>query len=76
MDPQGPLPKMNAFLLSWIAYAGGALLGALGARELPHRGFLVPMALAMASLVAVSLTPERFDPERGDDGTASARRLL
>ena len=56
--------KASAFLLSWIGYAGGALLGALGARDFPDHGFLLPMILALVSVVAVTLTP--------DDSAASA----
>jgi uncharacterized membrane protein YoaK (UPF0700 family) len=44
--------------LSWIGYAGGAVLGALGAKGFPHHAFLVPMILALASAAAVMLTPE------------------
>jgi uncharacterized membrane protein YoaK (UPF0700 family) len=58
MEAHESLPKMSAFLLSWVAYAGGALLGALGARDLPQHVFLFPMILAVAAMAAVALTPE------------------
>lgn len=63
-NPRDSLPKVSAFLLSWITYAGGAFLGAISALDLPHHGFLVPMILAVASVVAVTLMPERHDAER------------
>jgi uncharacterized membrane protein YoaK (UPF0700 family) len=59
-DARNSLTKASAFLLSWIGYAGGAVLGALGAKGLPHHAFLVPMILTLASAVAVMLTPERL----------------
>ena len=58
-EPGESLPKMSAFLLSWIAYAAGASLGALGARDLPQHVFLLPMILAVAAMAAVALTPEQ-----------------
>jgi uncharacterized membrane protein YoaK (UPF0700 family) len=58
MEPHDSLSKVSAFLLSWIAYAGGALLGSLGARSFPHHGFLLPMILAVTSVAAVALMPE------------------
>jgi uncharacterized membrane protein YoaK (UPF0700 family) len=58
-EPGESLTKMSAFLLSWVAYAGGALLGALGARDLPQHVFLLPMILAVAAIAAVALTPEQ-----------------
>jgi uncharacterized membrane protein YoaK (UPF0700 family) len=57
-----PLPKVSAFLLSWIAYGGGGLLGALSALELPHHGFLASMVLALASLLTVALMPKEAKP--------------
>ena len=59
LEPGHPLPKGSAFLLSWIAYAGGAFLGALGARDFPQHAFLVPAILSAASIAAVTLRPER-----------------
>jgi uncharacterized membrane protein YoaK (UPF0700 family) len=58
-EPRDSLSKASAFLLSWIAYAGGAFLGALGARGFPHHGFLLPMILAVASVTVVALMPEQ-----------------
>jgi uncharacterized membrane protein YoaK (UPF0700 family) len=58
-DTHNTLTRAGAFLLSWIGYAGGALLGALGAKDLPHHAFLVPMVLTLASAVAVMLMPEQ-----------------
>ena len=58
MEPHESLTKMSALLLSWVAYAGGALLGALGARDLPQHVFLLPMILAVAAMAVVALTPE------------------
>jgi uncharacterized membrane protein YoaK (UPF0700 family) len=58
-DPRNSRAKVSAFVLSWVGYAGGASLGALGAVAVPHHGFLPSMILALASLIAVSLTPER-----------------
>jgi uncharacterized membrane protein YoaK (UPF0700 family) len=59
MDRRDPLPKASAFLLSWVAYAGGAFLGALGARDFPQHAFLVPALLVGASIVAVALGPQQ-----------------
>jgi uncharacterized membrane protein YoaK (UPF0700 family) len=50
----------SAFLLSWIGYAGGAVLGALGAKSFPQHAYLVPMILTLASAVAVMMTPEQL----------------
>jgi uncharacterized membrane protein YoaK (UPF0700 family) len=50
---------VTASLLSWVAYACGALLGALGTRDFPHHGFLLPTILAVAAMTAVALTPEQ-----------------
>ena len=58
-DPRDSLSKVSAFLLSWISYAGGALLGALGARDLPHHAFLLPTIVVVVAIVAVALTQER-----------------
>ncbi|MGB9418121.1 MAG: DUF1275 family protein [Acidobacteriaceae bacterium] len=58
-ESRDSLPRASAFLLSWVAYAGGALLGALGARDLPQHAFLLPMILAVAAMAAVALTPEQ-----------------
>jgi uncharacterized membrane protein YoaK (UPF0700 family) len=59
MNPSDSLSKVTAFLLSWVAYACGALLGALGTRDFPHHGFLLPTILAVAAMTAVALTPEQ-----------------
>jgi uncharacterized membrane protein YoaK (UPF0700 family) len=58
-DTHNTLTRASAFLLSWIGYAGGAVLGALGAKGLPHHAFLVPMVLTLASAAAVVLTSEQ-----------------
>ena len=58
MEPRDPLSKVNALLLSWVSYAGGAFLGALGARDVPQHAFLVPAVLTAASIVVVMLIPE------------------
>jgi uncharacterized membrane protein YoaK (UPF0700 family) len=58
VDARNPRPKVSAFVLSWIGYAGGALLGALGTHEMPHHAFLVPMILAVISAVTMVLTPQ------------------
>jgi uncharacterized membrane protein YoaK (UPF0700 family) len=58
-DTADTLLKTSVFLSSWIGYVGGALLGALGARDIPRHAFLVPMLLTVASAVTVTLTPER-----------------
>jgi uncharacterized membrane protein YoaK (UPF0700 family) len=58
-ESRDSLPRASAFLLSWVAYACGALLGALGARDLPQHAFLLPMILAAAAMAAVALTPEQ-----------------
>jgi uncharacterized membrane protein YoaK (UPF0700 family) len=63
-DPRNSRAKVSAFVLSWVGYAGGASLGALGAVEFPHHGFLPSMMLAMASLIAVMLMPERSEHRR------------
>jgi uncharacterized membrane protein YoaK (UPF0700 family) len=57
-DSRNSRAKVSAFVLSWVGYAGGASLGALGAVEFPHHGFLPSMMLAVASTLAVALTPE------------------
>jgi uncharacterized membrane protein YoaK (UPF0700 family) len=57
-DSRNSRAKVSAFVLSWVGYAGGASLGALGAVEFPHHGFLPSMVLAVASTLAVALTPE------------------
>lgn len=64
MNPRNSRAKMSAFLLSWVGYAGGALLGALGAVEFPHHGFLPSMILALASLIAVILMLEGSEQRR------------
>ena len=64
-DMGDALPKTTTFLVSWIAYAGGACLGALNALKLPHRGFLVPTILAVASVITVTLMPDLAERESG-----------
>lgn len=69
MDPRNSEPrnsraKVSAFMLSWVGYAGGALLGALVAVKLPHHGFLPSMILALASLIEVILMLERSEQRR------------
>lgn len=59
MNPRNSRAEVSAFVLSWVGYACGALLGALVAVVFPHHGFLPSMLLAVASLIAVILTPER-----------------
>jgi uncharacterized membrane protein YoaK (UPF0700 family) len=58
-ETQNTLTRASAFLLSWVGYAGGAVLGALGAKCLPHHAFLVPMALTLASAATVMVMPEQ-----------------
>jgi uncharacterized membrane protein YoaK (UPF0700 family) len=58
-ETQNTLTRASAFLLSWVGYAGGAVLGALGAKCLPHHAFLVPMALTLASAATVMVMPEK-----------------
>ena len=64
-DMLDTLPKTTTFLVSWIAYAGGACLGALNALKLPHHGFLVPAILAVVSVITVSLMPDLAERESG-----------
>lgn len=64
-DMRDALPKRSTFLVSWIAYAGGACLGALNALNLPHHGFLAPTILAVASVITVSLMPDSAERESG-----------
>jgi uncharacterized membrane protein YoaK (UPF0700 family) len=64
-DMSDALPKTTTFLVSWIAYAGGACLGALNALNLPHHGFLVSTILAVASVITVSLMPDLAERESG-----------
>ena len=64
-DVRDALPKTTTFLVTWIAYAGGACLGALNALNLPHHGFLVPTILAAASAITVSLMPDLAKRELG-----------
>jgi uncharacterized membrane protein YoaK (UPF0700 family) len=59
VEPRDSLSKVSAFLFTWIAYAGGALLGAFGAHSLPHHGFLLPTILAVASAIAIAFMPEQ-----------------
>jgi uncharacterized membrane protein YoaK (UPF0700 family) len=63
-DPRNSRAKVSAFVLSWVGYAGGALLGALGAVEFRHHGFLPSMMLALASLITVILMPEHSQQGR------------
>jgi uncharacterized membrane protein YoaK (UPF0700 family) len=65
-DMSDALPKTTTFLVSWLAYAGGACLGALSALNLPHHGFLVPTILAVASVITVSLMPDLAERESGE----------
>jgi uncharacterized membrane protein YoaK (UPF0700 family) len=58
VDWKNPRAKVSAFLLSWVGYAGGALLGARGAFNFPQLAFLVPAVLTLASALAVALMPE------------------
>jgi uncharacterized membrane protein YoaK (UPF0700 family) len=57
-DTQNALSKTSAFLLSWVGYASGALLGAFGARAIPQHSFLIPMLVTVASALALVLTPK------------------
>lgn len=57
-DTLRSLTTASAFLSSWIGYASGAILGALGAKEFPHHAFLVPLILTTASAAAVVVMPE------------------
>lgn len=57
LDPQNPRPKVTAFLLSWVGYAGGALLGAFAAGRFPQHAFLVAAALTLGCLMIVALLP-------------------
>jgi uncharacterized membrane protein YoaK (UPF0700 family) len=58
-DSRNSRAEVSAFVLSWVGYAGGAALGALGAVEIPRHGFLISMILALGSVAAISLTSER-----------------
>lgn len=58
VDTGNPLSRARFFVLSWIGYVSGGLLGALSALKFPHHGFLLPMVLALASLLVVTLMPE------------------
>lgn len=64
MNPRNSRAEVSVFVLSWVGYAGGASLGALGAVEFPHHGFLPSMMVAVASLIAVILMPERSGQRR------------
>jgi uncharacterized membrane protein YoaK (UPF0700 family) len=64
-DMGDALPKTTTFLVSWLAYAGGACLGALNALNLPHHGFLVSTILAVASVITVTLMPDLAELESG-----------
>jgi uncharacterized membrane protein YoaK (UPF0700 family) len=55
-DSQDTHKRTSAFLLSWVGYAGGALLGELGTRKIPQHAFVMPMFLTLASAVALMLT--------------------
>lgn len=59
VDRQSQVAKVSAFLLSWVGYAGGALLGTLGARDFPAHAFLIPMVLTLLCALAVALTTSR-----------------
>jgi hypothetical protein len=41
-----------------VGYAGGALVGELGTREIPQHAFVAPMILTLASAMALMLTAE------------------
>jgi uncharacterized membrane protein YoaK (UPF0700 family) len=62
VDAGNSLSRARFFLLSWLGYVSGGLLGALSALRLPHHGFLLPMVLALASLLVVTLMPEEPNP--------------
>lgn len=64
MNPRNSRAEVSAFVLSWVGYAGGALLGALGSVEFPRHGFLPSMMLAVASLIVVILMPGRSGQRR------------
>jgi uncharacterized membrane protein YoaK (UPF0700 family) len=59
VDWRNSRTKVSAFLMSWIGYAAGALLGALGAFDFPQLAFLVPAVLTLACMLGVTLMPER-----------------
>jgi uncharacterized membrane protein YoaK (UPF0700 family) len=61
-DTRNPLSRARVFALSWIGYVSGGLLGTLSALQHPHHGFLLPMVLALASLLVVTLTREEPNP--------------
>jgi uncharacterized membrane protein YoaK (UPF0700 family) len=61
VDAGNPLSKAGALVVSWIGYASGGLLDALSALELPHHSFLLPMVLALMSLLAVTLMPAQVN---------------
>lgn len=64
VDQRHPLPRVTAFLLSWIGYLCGGLLGALGALEMPDHAFLLSMVLAVMSALALALTPDSRSRQR------------
>lgn len=57
VDRRSHLAKVTAFLLSWIGYACGGLLGAYGAEQMPSHAFLISMILAIMSALAIALAP-------------------
>jgi uncharacterized membrane protein YoaK (UPF0700 family) len=63
-DSRNSSAKVSAFVLSWVGYAGGASLGALGAVEFPHHGFLAALMLALISLITMILMPGRSKQRR------------
>lgn len=58
VDRRSPLPKVSAFLLSWVGYLGGGVLGALGAQEMPRHAFVFSTILAVLAALALAMTPD------------------
>jgi uncharacterized membrane protein YoaK (UPF0700 family) len=75
LETQDALSKTSAFLLSWVGYASGALLGALGAQDVPQHAFFVPMILTVASAIALVVTPRSRQSARDGNSLHLTKRI-
>jgi uncharacterized membrane protein YoaK (UPF0700 family) len=57
VDRLNTMPKVTAFLLSWVGYLSGGLLGALATQVIPDHAFLLSTVLAVMSTFALALMP-------------------
>jgi uncharacterized membrane protein YoaK (UPF0700 family) len=55
VDRLNTMPKVTGFLLSWVGYLSGGLLGALATQVMPDHAFLLSTVLAVMSTFALAL---------------------